>query len=164
LTFAATDLTLCGIACIGAENQQGMKPSRSASLVFGRSHEQHLNVIAGSLQASRLFERCGLGLMRRLIERRGESEEFAASGFIDSEFLIVCLHGSDANSAEDDSVRRPARFTDLENTLMRSKGPAVNVNGEHGSLVIVRQRKERNTFENFRIHGMAASFKLAARS
>ena len=56
-------------------------------------------VVAGDFEADGVFDCCGVGLMRSLLEHGGETEEFAWAGFIDHNLLIIFVDRRDTSLA-----------------------------------------------------------------
>src|SRR5689334_15749612 len=62
------------------------------------------DVIARDLQAGGLFESDGVGLMRRLLQHRGETKEFAVSWLVDDHLLVILIDGRDPHASGNHDV------------------------------------------------------------
>src|SRR5438094_8747355 len=112
--------------------------------------QQNGDVLAVHLNANRFFDGYGFGLMGCLLEHGGEAEELAKGRLIDHHLLVILVHGGNSHTARDHDVSSSARVADLVDALPRGKRFQLDLSGQHRSLVIVQQRKQRNTFQNFR--------------
>ena len=83
--------------------------------------QQNGDIVAVHFQAHSLFQRDGLGLMRRLVEHGGEAEKLALRRLVDDDFLVVLVHGGDPHRAGDHDVSLSARIADLPDALARSE-------------------------------------------
>src|SRR5215813_10083773 len=111
----------------------------------GFALEENCDVVYGYFQAGGLFESNGIRLVLCLLEHGGEAEEFAFCGFIYNHFLVVFVHGSDADLAGDHHVRLPARISSLVNTFARSEPLKLNLPGQHCGLIIVQESEQWDT-------------------
>ena len=54
--------------------------------------EQREDVFSRDLQAHGVVKRAGVGLVRRLLQHRGEPEELASGRFVHDHVLLVVVH------------------------------------------------------------------------
>src|SRR5438874_4687185 len=110
--------------------------------------KQNSDVIPGHFQADGLIECDGARLMRRLLEHRSETEKLAFPRFIDDHFLMVFVHSGDPYLPCDHDVCLPAWVSSLVDAFARGESLELDLAGQHSSLVVVQQRKERNIFQH----------------
>ena len=125
----------------------------------GFALDQHGDVLAIELQADGLFHRHGVGLMRRLIDHRGEAEDAAVDGFVDQDFLLVFVVGGDADAAGHEDVGGVRDLSDFEDALADGELADVDLCGEDGQFFLVQEFKERDVSELVGIagHGFSLS-------
>src|SRR5882672_1960466 len=115
--------------------------------------QQRPDVASADFQALRIFHGRSVGLMRRLLQHRSETEELPMRRFIYHDFLSVFIHGRDPDLPADHHVRLPARVAHLVDALPRSEILQLYLPCQHRCLVFVEQRKQRNVFQHFGIAG-----------
>jgi len=82
---AQSDELLC---CVKLAAEHGEHVHAGVGLAL----KQHLNVVAIDLEASGVFERDRVGLVRRLLKHRSESKEFSGRGLIHNDFLLILIY------------------------------------------------------------------------
>ena len=115
--------------------------------------QQGRDVSPADFQTHGFFDGRRIGLMRRLLQHRRESEELAVSRFIYHDFLLILVHSRDADLPGDHHVGLTARITHLVDALPRGEILELHLPRQHGGLFFVKQRKQRNVFQHFRIAG-----------
>src|SRR6266849_11085181 len=95
------------------------------------------------------LERNGVGLVRRLLQHRSEAEERACCRLIDDHFLMVLVHGGDSDLSRNHHVGLAAWIADLVNAFAGGEYLQLDLAGQHRSLFVVQQSKERNSLEQF---------------
>ena len=68
---------------------------------------------------TRLFERDRVGLVRRLLEHRGEAEEFAVRRLVDDDLLMILVEDGDTDFAGNHDVGAAAVVADFVDALAR---------------------------------------------
>jgi hypothetical protein len=114
-----------------------------------------LDVIAGDFETDRVFDRGSVGLMRSLLEHRGETEEFAWPGFVDHNLLVIFVDGGDASLARDGDIRE-THIPGFVDALSGCVGLDVNLSGKDSDFVIIEEGEEGHGLEDFRFaaHGV----------
>jgi hypothetical protein len=112
------------------------------------TQHEGLNVIAGDFETNGVFDCGGVGLMRSLLEHRGETEEFAWPGFIDHNFLMIFVDGRDASPAGNGDIRE-THISGFVNALSGCVGLNVDLSGKDGDFVIVEEGEEGHGLEHF---------------
>ena len=88
-----------------------------------------------------------VGLVRRLLQHRGEAEKLAVARLVDHDFLVIFIDGGDLDRARNHDVGLPARVADLVDPLARGESLQFDLRGQHRRLVVVEQREQRNMFQ-----------------
>src|SRR6266699_6561089 len=111
--------------------------------------EQMGDVITRYLQAGGFLDRNGAGLVRRLRQHRSEAEERACYRLVDDHFLMVLVHRGDSDLPRDHHIGLAAWIADFVDAFARGEYPQIDLAGQHRSLIVVQQGKERNSLEQF---------------
>src|SRR5262249_11168878 len=118
--------------------------------------QQNKDVVPVDFEALGLFDGYGVGLMRSLVKHGSKTEEFAVGWLVDDDFLMVFIHGCDADSAGHHDVGASASVADFVNTLARRELFVLDLLGEKGEFVVVEKGEERNVFQSIGITGHRA--------
>ena len=124
---------------------------------MGLRCEQGGNVVAVQFDADGVFHGHRIGLMGRLVEHGGESEEAAVVGLVNQDLLLVLIDGGDADAAGHEDVGLLRWVADFEDALAGGELLQVDLRGENGELVVVEQFEKRDVFQLFRVAGHGCS-------
>jgi len=117
------------------------------------SRQEGGNVVAVQFDADGVFHGHGVGLMGRLVEHGGESEEAAVLGLVNQDLLLVLIDGGDADAAGHEDVGLLRWVADFEDALAGGELLEVNLGGENGEFVVVEQFKEGDVFQLIGVAG-----------
>ena len=117
------------------------------------SLQEDSDVVAVDFEANGFLDGGGGGLMGSLLEHGGEAEEFAMSGLVDDDFLVILVDGGDAHLAGNHHVGLASGVSYFVDALAGREVSQLDLSGQDSSFILVEQREERDVFEHFRIAG-----------
>ncbi len=115
---------------------------------MGLALQQDRDIVAVDFDAFAILQRDGLGLMRGLIEHRGETEKLSLGRLVHDDLLLIFIDGRDPHGAGHQDVRLPARVADLPDTLARRKGLDLDLSSQDSRFVVVEQGKQGDTSQH----------------
>src|SRR5689334_15042714 len=118
-----------------AQRSQHVHPSERFGL------QQHSYVMPINFENMCILEGDRAGLVWRLIEHRGEAEEFALLGLGNHHLLLILVDGGEANLARDHDVSPAARIAHLINALAWSEVLDLNLSSQNRQLLVIEQCK-----------------------
>jgi hypothetical protein len=111
--------------------------------------DENGDIVAVHLDAARFLDSNRVGLVRSLLQHGRKTEKLALGWLVDDHFLLIVVHGGNANLAGNHNVGVAAGVAHFINALARGEGFDLHLAAEDGEFVFIEEREQRDGAERF---------------